>query len=99
MTSELEFRWPFAGLRDALRGGRPERGLEVMVRRRGRADRVADGPGKLTQALGVTGKHDGTNVVDGPVRIGEVVEMFDHVTTARIGISKAIERPWRFVRA
>jgi DNA-3-methyladenine glycosylase len=82
-----------------LRGGRPVAGEEEMIRRRGRADHLADGPGKLTQALGVTGDHDGTSLLDGPVRLvpAEPPEGSRIVTTPRIGISKAVERPWRFV--
>lgn len=81
-----------------MRAGVPIEGLDVMKLRRGREDHLTDGPGKLCQALGITGDHDGTSVVDGPVqlsagRTGPVqVE-----TTPRIGISKAVDRPWRFV--
>jgi len=83
-----------------LRGGRPVEGLDVMAARRGRAVGLADGPGKLCQALGVTGEHDGVDVlsadsvlrVEGVVEEGLVVE-----TTPRVGISRAVERPWRFV--
>lgn len=80
-----------------LRGGVPVVGEQTMVRRRGRDDHVADGPGKLTQALGVTGDHDGSSVVDGPVRLlpGKPAEAIS--TTPRIGITKAADRPWRFV--
>lgn len=82
-----------------LRGGVATEGVTVMARRRGRPDHIADGPGKLCQALAVTGAVDGTSLHDGPVRLiagtlpsGSTVER-----TPRIGISKAIDRPWRFV--
>ena len=52
-----------------LRGGRPVVGEEHMRRRRGRADHLCDGPGKLAQALGVTGECDGTSLLDGPVHL------------------------------
>jgi DNA-3-methyladenine glycosylase len=81
-----------------VRAGTPVTGIRVMERRRGRTDHLADGPGKLAQALGVTGDHDGSSVFDGPVRLaagdppsGEVV------ATPRIGIGQAVDRPWRFV--
>lgn len=80
-----------------LRGGEPVEGVEIMRRRRGRADRVADGPGKLTQALGVTGDHDGSSVLDGPVRLLPGKPAGAVSTTTRIGITKAADRPWRFV--
>lgn len=81
-----------------LRGGEPSAGIEVMRRRRGRPDHLADGPGKLAQALGITGVLDGTSVLDGPVRLLEGPALDATIlATPRIGITKAVERPWRFV--
>jgi DNA-3-methyladenine glycosylase len=84
-----------------LRGGRPVTGEAVMATRRGRSDRLADGPGKLTQALGIDGSHGGLEVtgMDGPVSLlrGERVDA--SATTPRIGISRATDVPWRFVAA
>jgi DNA-3-methyladenine glycosylase len=81
-----------------LRGGRPVAGTAEMVRRRGRTDHLSDGPGKLAQALGVDGSADGSTVLDGPVRLGGASEAGGVVeATPRIGITKAVERPWRFV--
>ena len=81
-----------------LRGGVPLEGEALMQQRRGRLDHIADGPGKLAQALGIDGSHDGTNVVDGPVRLlprlGEAPSI---VATPRIGVAKAKDRAWRFV--
>ena len=82
-----------------VRGGVPLVGQAVMRSRRGRGDHLADGPGKLCQALGVTGEHDGTSVIDGPVRVtlGRLPSSSVVDATPRIGISKAIDHPWRFV--
>lgn len=82
-----------------LRGGVPTRGWAVMERRRGRHDHLADGPGKLAQALAVTGEHDGTSLIDGPVRLvaGELPAGSAVASTQRIGITKATEHPWRFI--
>ena len=82
-----------------VRGGRLVEGLELVVRRRGRTDHLADGPGKLTQALGVTGDHDGTSVFGGPVRLepGPVPDPASIRATPRIGITREVERPWRFL--
>lgn len=82
-----------------LRGGVPVAGADVMERRRGRNDHLADGPDKLAQALGVTGEQDGTDLTDGPVRLipDERPRDGQVVATPRIGISKAAEWPWRFV--
>ena len=81
-----------------LRAGRPLVGADLMARRRGRADHLADGPGKLTQALGVTGETDGTSVWAGPVQLLPGPERQGQIIASpRIGISKAVARPWRFV--
>lgn len=82
-----------------LRGGTPVVGVETMKHRRGRTDHLTDGPGKLCTALGITGDHDGSSVFDGPVRLvpaslpaGATIDV-----GPRVGISKGIDRPWRFV--
>lgn len=84
-----------------LRAGVPVEGEEAMVRRRGRRDHLADGPGKLAQALGITGELDGADVLVGRVRLvpGGPVGEERILTAPRIGISRATERPWRFLLA
>lgn len=81
-----------------LRGGAALEGESVMQQRRGRTDSLTDGPGKLAQALGINMSHNGTNVIDGPVRLlprlGDAPSI---VSTPRIGIAKAKGRAWRFV--
>jgi len=82
-----------------MRGGLPTVGTARMEQRRGRADHLADGPGKLCSALGITGEHDGSSLEQGPVLLTppaapEVV----HVDVGpRVGITRAVDRPWRFV--
>ena len=81
-----------------LRGAELDEGVDVALRRRGRSDHLADGPGKLTQALGVTGEHDGHHVDASPLRIVAPIRRATSIeATPRIGISKAIDREWRFV--
>jgi DNA-3-methyladenine glycosylase len=85
-----------------LRGGTVVEGRNAAEVRRGRSDHLADGPGKLTQALGVCGDHDGTSVITGPVVLEPSSPSLDPAlvaSTPRIGITKAVERPWRFVVA
>ncbi len=80
-----------------LRAGVPLIGHEVMVQRRGRTDRLCDGPGKLSQALGVSGEHDGLDVLgEGPVRL-EAGRLLPHRRTPRVGITRATDRLWRWV--
>jgi len=81
-----------------LRGGEPTTGREVMVARRGREDHLTDGPGKLCQALGVTGEDNGADLLGrGRVRLLEGESPRKIEATPRIGISKAKDRRWRFV--
>ena len=79
-----------------IRGGVPAAGVAEMERRRGRADHLADGPGKLCQALGVIGSHDGTSVIDGPIRLRPGKPPAEVSRTPRIGISVAKRRLWRY---
>ena len=84
-----------------LRALEPTHGLESMRARRGLDDArlLCAGPGRLTQALGLTGSHNGADLTRPPFELlppdaPSVVER-----TARIGISRAVERPWRYVEA
>lgn len=80
-----------------LRGGVPVAGQAAMVARRGRADHLADGPGKLCEALGITGAEDGLDLAGGRVRLEGRAVPGTMVASPRIGIARAQERPWRFV--
>jgi DNA-3-methyladenine glycosylase len=80
-----------------IRAGIPVAGVDTMILRRGRQDHIADGPGRVAQALGVTGHHDGTTIVDGPVRVTGATAAGKVEETPRIGISRARSRPWRLI--
>ena len=83
-----------------LRAVSPLDGIDVMVERRHGRRRLADGPGKLCEAFGIDLRHTGADVcAPGDVRVvddgtapPDVV-----VTTPRIGITKAVDLPWRFL--
>jgi len=77
-----------------IRALEPLEGLDLMRSRRG-AGELTNGPGKLTQALGIDLTENDTSLVDGPVRI-LAGEPLPFVTGPRIGITKAAELPWRF---
>jgi DNA-3-methyladenine glycosylase len=80
-----------------VRAGLPVEGLDVMIKRRGRADHVSDGPGRLCQALAVCGLHDGLDMLaDGALRLDEGT-VLESVATSRVGISKAQNLLWRWV--
>jgi DNA-3-methyladenine glycosylase len=66
---------------------------------RPRHHELCSGPGKLTQALGVELALNGTSLVSGPVTIRALAKPRSEVvvvTCTRIGITKAIDLPWRF---
>jgi DNA-3-methyladenine glycosylase len=83
-----------------IRALEPLRGVAAMARRRqgGAASRLASGPGNLTQALGVTLRDNGVDLTDGPLTIEPPDRRRDFrvATGARIGITRAVDRPLRF---
>jgi len=84
-----------------IRALEPVEGVDAMRKRRG-IDRVEDlcnGPGKLTQALGIWLDLNGTPLVGGPIEIQPRSGDPQIVTGTRIGINKAVELPWRFCDA
>ena len=84
-----------------IRGGEVVDGEGIARRRRGRSDETANGPGKLTQALGITLDHNGLDLLDrdSEVRLEPGKAPGIVISTPRIGISKAQDRHWRFVSA
>jgi DNA-3-methyladenine glycosylase len=87
-----------------IRALEPVDGIEVMRQRRGveRVEDLCSGPGKLTQALGIGLSLNGTSLVDGPIELltREPGSRTPRVVAGeRIGITKAVELPWRFCDA
>ena len=81
-----------------LRAIEPTAGVESMRARRGVDDvrALAAGPGRLTQALGITGEHDGLDLREPPFALAPPTEQVEVVTSTRIGITRAADRPWRY---
>lgn len=79
----------------------PTHGINEMLQRRGR-DRHRDlcsGPGKLTQALAIGLDLNESVLTGGPLAIHEPAAdaaRYEIVSTPRIGISNAVDLPWRF---
>jgi DNA-3-methyladenine glycosylase len=84
-----------------FRGGEVIEGIATARSRRGRDDQLANGPGKLCQALGIDGSHDGINLFQpsSPLRLEPGPPPQLVMATPRVGISKARDLPWRFVAA
>jgi DNA-3-methyladenine glycosylase len=81
-----------------IRALQPTFGIGEMCLRRGVEDErlLCSGPGKLTQALGITHAHNGLALDEPPIAIHARVEEPDVVAGIRIGITKAVELPWRY---
>lgn len=83
-----------------IRALEPSAGLEQMQERRGarQSGDLCSGPGKLTEALGIDLADNGADLSTDPFLLlsreagwsGEVI------ASPRVGITKAVERPWRF---
>jgi DNA-3-methyladenine glycosylase len=86
-----------------IRALEPTRGLAVIRKRRSAARTDIDlcnGPGKLTEALGITLAQNAARLDRRPFELlppeGDPPTV---VTSPRVGITKAVERPWRFSAA
>ena len=86
-----------------LRAAQPLHGLDLMYALRPAAKRpvdLANGPGKLSQAFGINREHDGADLVSGDRGIRIVSDGTPPPVTPgqgpRVGISKAVELPWRW---
>ena len=84
-----------------VRALEPTHGLEAMRERRGLENPrlLCSGPGRLCQALGITREHDGLALDRPPFELQERVEEPEIVQGPRIGISKAVDLPWRYGEA
>jgi DNA-3-methyladenine glycosylase len=81
-----------------VRALEPVRGLETMRERRGlEATRaLCSGPGKLCQALGITRVHDGLALDEPPFELLPRESEQPLAVGTRIGITRAVEKPWRY---
>jgi DNA-3-methyladenine glycosylase len=83
-----------------IRALEPQRGIELMKKRRGLNDvrQLCSGPGKLTRALAITGRHHGMDLSSDPRHcfVSNSRASLDVVADKRIGISRSAQLPWRF---
>ena len=84
-----------------LRALEPTVGLEQMRERRGLDDvrLLCAGPGRLTEALGITGAHDGLSLDGPPFSLLPAPATVAIEATTRVGITRAGDLPWRYVLA
>jgi DNA-3-methyladenine glycosylase len=89
-----------------IRALAPTAGIQAMSARRGalggrapRREDLCSGPGKLTQALGISLEENGSCLTDGPIVIRPRARVQAEpaiVVRTRVGITRAVELPWRF---
>lgn len=85
-----------------IRALEPTHGIERMRERRGgKSDaELCSGPGKLTEALGIDLSANEADLTRDPFFLAPPEDAPPRVVTGRrIGITKAVERPWRFCAA
>lgn len=86
-----------------IRALEPRKGLETMQSRRNRekARDLCSGPGKLAQALAIDGRHHGLAMAGSGREAGcgfkPATESLEVVSDIRVGISQAVDFPWRFL--
>jgi DNA-3-methyladenine glycosylase len=81
-----------------IRALQPTHGIPAMRRRRGLHEErsLCSGPGKLCEALGITDAHNGLPLDAPPIALYARTGKLDVATGLRIGITKAVELPWRY---
>jgi DNA-3-methyladenine glycosylase len=81
-----------------IRALQPTEGLATMRRRRGLQDErlLCSGPGRLCEALGITAAHNGLALDAPPFALFARSGAVEVVVGLRIGITKAVDKPWRY---
>jgi DNA-3-methyladenine glycosylase len=81
-----------------IRALEPTHGIPAMRRRRGLHDErsLCSGPGKLTEALGITDAHNGLPLDAPPIVLQARPGRVEVVSGVRIGLTKAVDLPWRY---
>lgn len=82
-----------------IRAVSPIAGIDVMSERRGGRRDLSGGPAKLCQAFGLGAEHNGADLCrgDGPALFDDgTAPPTDPVIGPRVGITKAIDTPWRW---
>jgi DNA-3-methyladenine glycosylase len=82
-----------------LRALEPVKGIALMRKRRNTAKigNLCSGPGKLTQAFGITARHNNTNLFDGDIHIADNPDAAPIIERSkRIGLSQGKELELRF---
>ena len=81
-----------------IRAIEPVEGIDLMQKRRNtkKTENLCSGPGKLTQAYGITRKHNNKNLFEGPIQIHNSKKRPEITCSTRIGLSAGKELKLRF---
>jgi DNA-3-methyladenine glycosylase len=81
-----------------IRALEPTHGIAMMRRRRHLKEvrALCSGPGKLTEALGITIEHNALPLDQAPFSLHARAQDIEVAAGVRIGITKAIDLPWRY---
>ncbi len=81
-----------------IRALEPTAGLPLMRRRRGTSVErlLCSGPGRLCEALGIKNRHNGFALDEPPFELFARPGIFEVVSGPRIGLTKAVDLPWRY---
>jgi DNA-3-methyladenine glycosylase len=81
-----------------LRALEPIEGISLMQRRRktAKAENLCNGPGKLTQAFGITKKHNNLSLFEGPIQVLDNKKNYEIVSSTRIGLTEGKDLELRF---
>jgi DNA-3-methyladenine glycosylase len=81
-----------------IRAVEPTHDIATMRRRRGLSDirLLCAGPGRVCEALAITGAHNGLALDRPPFELRARQGQVEVVSGVRIGITKAAELPWRY---
>jgi DNA-3-methyladenine glycosylase len=81
-----------------IRAIEPTVGLAAMRRRRGVADErlLCSGPGRVCEALRITHAQNGMALDEPPFALFARADEVEVIVGPRIGLTKAVEKPWRY---
>jgi DNA-3-methyladenine glycosylase len=84
-----------------IRALQPLQAVDTMRARRGVVEErlLCAGPGRLCQALAITREHDGLALDEPPFELRAREHEPEIVRGTRIGITKAVDLPWRYALA
>jgi DNA-3-methyladenine glycosylase len=92
---------PGVGAAVLVRALQPVHGIqEMQARRQVEDDRLlCAGPGRLTEALAVTDRHDGLALDAAPFALRSAPGPVEVARAPRVGITRAADLPWRYLLA